>query len=183
MTMTTRAIAVKQNTIGAILAKAAGFEVKEAIAEHAESGALTKEEKGILFFLNTGNDLKNFQLYDDANEVFAIILWSVLHSPKDFPSVCLTVETNDYEGSYIEEAYYDLLVINLADKEFNIPVPLLSAEALVSVFKKGVQFIPRKKHNRVFKEHDALEIERLVGEKQCFALQPEYRYRISKILA
>jgi len=110
------------------------------------------------------NAAKNIEDYNAANKLFAVLLWSLTEdadlAARIFPlpgntHVAVSIETADATGEGIPDAYYDLLVIDLVSPKkdesisANIPVPLLTPEALLTALKwRGLSLVARQVHNR-----------------------------------
>jgi len=103
--------------------------------------------------------LKGFEAYSIPNLIFNFIL---SHAPR---SVKWELETNDPDGEYPHEAYYDLPVLRTSGGNYlNIPLPLLTSEETANFFKQRPVVVERNRHCRDIETPIEFEVENLEKE-------------------
>ncbi len=111
------------------------------------------------------------QDYALANAVFCVVIDHLYHvGGGKMDGLALFLETQDEDGWYAEEAYYDLFALHFTDEEkdlvFTIPVPLINTVAAVSMTKNST-ITARDEHRRSYESGAEGELE--VLWQQLFA--------------
>ena len=127
-----------------------GFSVVE-----KEQAAKAAFEAKVLAFINACNVAKDHGDYALANIAWARAYKSVLRracEENEWPAVSVFVESSDYDGCCIGEAYYDLVWVEMPDGTgANIPTPLLTPLAIATAYKNAA-VKERVQHDRVVVE-------------------------------
>jgi hypothetical protein len=123
----------------------------DARVEHVIDRAVeaSKVEARMLRLVDVVNRAKDAELLIIANAAFAVLVEELTDTRASTLSTDARafLETRDETGVYADEAYYDLLVIEVAGKSANIPVGLLRQETLVTLMK-DIEIVEREEHRR-----------------------------------
>ncbi|MES2087951.1 MAG: hypothetical protein V4467_03070 [Patescibacteria group bacterium] len=96
------------------------------------------------------------QNYALPNAVFCVLLDVLFKGKEGAQSLRVELETEDSDGLYVNEAYYDLFVLRHSDGEgLCIPAPLLHVETAMTLTKRALVTV-RGQHDR---QHEPAESE------------------------
>ncbi len=107
--------------------------------------------------MGIADNAKAIGYYPIANAITAVLLDECLGSRRypqeDDPSPPITIEweTQDEDGWYPHEVYYDLVVLRHGDKSLCIPVPLLNSFVAITALKAATRR-DRAEHRREVEE-------------------------------
>ncbi len=91
--------------------------------------------------------------YSLPNAVFCVLLEALFRGNEEAQGLVVDLETEDDEGHFADQAYYDLFVLRLpgGNEKLCIPAPLLRVETAMAMTKRANR-VGRVEHSR---EHEA----------------------------
>lgn len=120
--------------------------------------------------------------YTAPNQILAYLLQH--HFGGEGISLRFVIETQDSDGAYPDEVYYDILVLYGASAEESlcIPVPIVDSWTIISLYKQGVPQVERPDHRRIRDAAKQGERESLLEELFTLVPKGELEAAASKFL-